>query len=235
MAMLGRPVVEWNSRPHIKKGTDMDKRILVSCGCSVLLLGWITLAIVSAQPVDKRTFFTFSAPVAVPGVTLPPGKYIFRIVDPTSGGKVVQVVSADGTKPYAMFFAIPAERLTPAEQPEIRFMETPEGVPPAIKTWWSPGETIGREFIYPKEQARQLAKNASSPVLTTERQTTTIEQTNTDALARISSTGQESPVKAGDKPTPSAPGGSAHEGEAAPESISIKAPRVPTRPGDKPK
>jgi hypothetical protein len=112
-------------------------------------------------------------------------------------------------------------------------METPEGVPAAIKTWWYPGETIGREFIYPKEQARRLAKNASAPVLTTQQQTTAAGQTNTDALARLSSSGQESPVKAGDKPTPSAPSGRAQEGEAAPESISIKAPKVPNQPGDK--
>ena len=209
----------------------MRNRIFVSSGYAVLLLSSFTVAILSAQPLDKRTFFTFSAPVEVPGVALPPGKYIFRIVDPNSGGRVVQVVSADGTKPFAMFFTIPAERLTPAAEPEIRFMETPEGVPPAIKTWWYPGETIGREFIYPKEQARRLAKNASAPVLTTQQQTTTAEQTNTDALARLSSTGQESPIKAGDKPSASAPSGRAQEGEAAPESISIKPPKVPIKPG----
>lgn len=213
----------------------MRNRIFLSSGYSVLLLSSFTVAILSAQPSDKRTFFTFNTPVEVPGVALPPGKYIFRIVDPTSGGKVVQVLSADGTKPYAMFFTIPAERLTPPDEPEIRFMETPEGVPPAIKTWWHPGETIGREFIYPKEQARRLAKNASAPVLTTQQQTTTAEQTNTDALARISSNGQESPVKAGDKPGASAPSGKAQEGEAAPQSISIAAPKVPMKPGDKPK
>jgi hypothetical protein len=209
--------------------------IVVGVGYSVLLLGAFTLAILSAQPLDKRTYFTFSAPVEVPGVALPPGKYMFRIVDPNSGGRVVQVVSADGTKAYAMFFTIPALRQTPADKPEIRFMETPEGVPPAIKTWWYPGETIGREFIYPKEQARRLAKNASAPVLTTQQQTTTAEQTNTDALARLSSDGQETPVKAGDQPTASVPTGKAQEGEAAPESISVKEPKVPNAPGDKPK
>jgi hypothetical protein len=210
----------------------MRKQLSVSFGSSVLL---VTMAILSAQPVDKRTFFTFSAPVEVPGVALPPGKYIFRIVDPIGAGRVVQVVSADGSKPYAMFFSIPAERPTPAVEPEIRFIETPEGVPPAIKTWWYPGETIGREFIYPKEQARRLVKNAAAPVLTTQQQTTTADQTDTDALARLSSTGQESPVKAGDKPSASAPSGRAQEGEAAPESISIKAPKAPIQPGDKPR
>jgi hypothetical protein len=211
----------------------MRNRIVAGSGYSALLLSAIAVAILSAQPSDKRTFFTFNTPVEVPGVALPPGKYIFRIVDPISGGRVVQVVSADGKKPFAMFFTIPAERPTPAEKSEIRFIETSEGAPPAVKTWWYPGETIGREFIYPKEQARRLAKTAAAPVLTTRQETTTAEQTNTDDLCRISSTGQESPVKADDKPRASTPSGKAEQGEAAPESISIQTPKVPSKSGDK--
>src|ERR1700730_14006681 len=59
----------------------------------------------SAQPVDHRTYFTFSGPVDLPVVALAPGKYLFRIANPESSGNVVQVLSADGTKSYAMFFA----------------------------------------------------------------------------------------------------------------------------------
>jgi hypothetical protein len=199
----------------------MRKTIILRCSCAVAVLGWLTVATVSAQPADKRTFFTFNVPVEVPGVALAPGKYLFRISDPESGGKVVQVLSADGTKPYAVFFAVPAERPTPAPQPEVRFMETPEGVPPAIKTWWFAGETIGREFIYPKEQAQRLAGKATEPVLTTQGQTTTADQTNKADLSRISSSGGESVVNAGSKPTPSAPRGKAQQGEAAPASIII--------------
>ena len=33
---------------------------------------------------DKRTYFTFSDAVAVPGATLPAGKYLFRLADETS-------------------------------------------------------------------------------------------------------------------------------------------------------
>jgi hypothetical protein len=212
---------------HIE-GTDMHRNMIVRCGYGVAILGWLTVAAVLAQPEDRRTFFTFSAPVEVPGVALPPGKYIFRIVNPRIGRNVVQVASADGSKSYALFFAIPAERPTPPSEPELRFMETPEGTPPAIQTWWHPGDTIGREFIYPKEQARRLAKKASAPVLTTQRDTTTAAQTNTDDLVRISSSGQESPVNPGTKPTASAPTGKAQQGEKAPQSISvIESPKAP--------
>ena len=197
----------------------MRRTIILRCGYAVAVLVWLSVATISAQPLDKRTFFTFSGPVEVPGVALAPGKYLFRIAEPETG--VVQVLSADGTKAYAQFLSIPAERPTPPSEPELRFMETAEGAPPAIQTWWHAGETIGREFIYPKEQAGRLAKNATEPVLTTQRQTATPKETTTTDLSRISSSGGESVVSAGSKPAPSAPRGKAQTGEAAPASIVI--------------
>ena len=119
--------------------------------------------------VDRRAFFTFSAPVAVPGVTLPAGKYMFRI--PTTyvqdERSIVQVLSSDGMKSYAVFFDITAKRADIPANPELRFMETAAGMPAAVKTWWYPGDSAGYEFIYPKEQARLLASGTGEPVLTT--------------------------------------------------------------------
>ena len=82
--------------------------------CAVAVFVCLMAAPVSAQPLDKRTLFTFSGPVTLPGVTLPAGQYLFRLADPNSSSKVVQVLNADGTKPYGLFFTIPAERLEPA-------------------------------------------------------------------------------------------------------------------------
>ena len=136
--------------------------------CAVTVFVCLLAAPVSAQPLDKRTLFTFSGPVALPGVTLPEGQYLFRLADPNSSSKVVQVLNADGTKPYGLFFTIAAERLEPASSPEVRFMETASGKPAAIRTWWYPGERRGYEFIFPREQARRLAMGATQPVLTTD-------------------------------------------------------------------
>jgi len=187
-----------------------------------LLVGFV-LATISAQPLDKRTFFTFSAPVKLPGLTLPPGKYLFRVADPETGGRVVQVLSADGKTLYGTFFAIPAERLDPAPAPEVRFIETPAGTPPAIKEWWNQGELIGREFIYPRQEAMLLAKSSSRPVLTTKSNTTTVEQTKNADLSRLSPNGQETNVNANDKPQASAPTGATQVGEVAPITIVIVA------------
>jgi hypothetical protein len=195
--------------------------------CAVAVFVCLMAAPVSAQPLDKRTLFTFSGPVTLPGVTLPAGQYLFRLADPNSSSKVVQVLNADGTKPYGLFFTIPAERLEPASSPEVRFMETASGTPAAIRTWWYPGERRGYEFIFPKEQARRLAMGASQPVLTTDAQTTTTEQTNTAELSRVGSTGQEADVSASAAPTAAMPTGTTQEGQIASSSLSIATPSIP--------
>ena len=195
--------------------------------CAVTVSVCLMAAPVAAQPLDKRTLFTFSAPVALPGVTLPAGQYLFRLADSNTSAKVVQVLNADGTKPYGLFFAIAAERLEPASSPELRFMETASGMPAAIRTWWYPGERSGYEFIFPKEQARRLAMGASQPVLTTDAQTTTTEQTNTAELSRVGSSGQETDVNASAAPTAAAPTGTTQEGTIASSSLSIATPSIP--------
>ena len=122
--------------------------------CAVALFACLMEGTGSAQTYDKRTVFTFSGPIAVPGVTLPAGQYLFRLADPTGSRKIVDVLSADGRTSYGMYFSLPAERLEPASAPEVRFTETPAGMPAAIKSWWYPGERSGYEFIYTTDQAR---------------------------------------------------------------------------------
>ena len=200
----------------------------VRFACAVALVAGMSVATALAQTPDKRTLFTFSGPVAMPGVTLPAGQYLFRLADPNTSANVVQVLSADGTKPYGMFFSLPSERFEAASKPEVRFMETAKGMPAAIKTWWYPGETTGYEFIFPKDQARKLAHGASQPVLTTQAQTTTTEQTNTSDLARVSSTGQDTNVTADTKPTAATPTGVTQEGTIASPSIAIPNVSTPT-------
>ena len=158
--------------------------------CVFAVLAFMSTA-AHAQTVDNRTFFTFSQPVTLPGVTLPAGKYLFRIPDTTASRRVVQVLSADGMQSYAMLLSIPAQRTDVPARPEVRFMETAENMPAAIKTWWYPGNTIGREFIYPKSQARRLAQATNTTVLTTQAENVTNEQMQTAELAYVSPTGQE--------------------------------------------
>ena len=185
-----------------------------------LTLAVLTLSIGSraeAQTANYRTYFTFSAPVTLPGLTLPAGKYIFRLADPDGSRKVINVLSGDGRRSLAMLHSIPNQATKPPQDAEIRFMETDAQVPPPIKTWWYAGKTIGYEFIYPREQAVQLAKSTKDSILTTAKDTTDFK--NAD-LSRISGSGAPTAVTVAEKPAPAEARGRAQQADAAPQSSS---------------
>ena len=189
----------------------MVNKLLVASTLALLVAGMSATA--HAQTSDYRTYFTFSTPVTLPGVTLPAGRYLFRLADPTSSRKVVSVLSEDGKTSLAMLHTIPNQVLKAPNKPEIRFMETARDMPPAIKTWWYPGKAIGYEFIYPRAQALQLAKVTSAPVLTTRADTKNVV---TDDLARIDGSGVPAVVVVEDAPAPvAAASGRAQQGEVA--------------------
>jgi len=111
---------------------------------------------------DKRTLFTFSQPVALPGVTLPAGTYMFRLADPTTSRKVIQVTDQQGIQSYAMLLSMETRRNTPSADPEIRFLETPAGAPMPVSAWWYAGESLGYQFIYPKSELEALNRRAGA-------------------------------------------------------------------------
>jgi len=153
-------------------------------------------SIAQAQPEDKRTYFTFSGPIQLPGKTLPAGRYTFRIVDTTTSRKVIQVLSDDEKRPYVMANTIPDQRRDPAKDATVAFYETPAGTPAAVKSWWYPGESIGYQFIYPRAQARQIAQRTGKAVLTTKSESTKTEETKTAELTRVEATGKDTDVDA---------------------------------------
>jgi len=105
---------------------------------------------------DKRTYFTFNQSVALPGVTLPAGTYMFRLADPDTSRRVIQVSDKEGTQSYALLLTMPAYRTEAAKDSEIRFLETPAGAPRAINAWWYVGDSTGYEFMYSKQQLAEL-------------------------------------------------------------------------------
>lgn len=174
----------------------MLSRRLIVVGCAVAMLAFMAPTVASAQATaDHKTYFTFSGNVRLPGVTLPPGRYVFRFADGSSSRQVVQVVSDQGNKMYGFFMTIPARRMDYAKDAEVRFMETAAGSPPPIKSWWYPGYMTGNEFIYPRDEAIRIARATSQPVLTTKAASVTDEQLKTTAeLSYVSPTGQDTAV-----------------------------------------
>ena len=117
---------------------------------------------------NKRTFLTFSAPVQVPGATLPAGTYLFQLADPNNARHVIMVRDKDEKKIYTMFMTLPNDRLNTPHDNIVMFSETPAGVARAVKAWWYPGDRMGEEFVYPKSQATAIAKATHQSVLSSE-------------------------------------------------------------------
>jgi hypothetical protein len=187
---------------------------MVSKLVAFLTLAVLTLSIAGraeAQPSDYRTYFTFSAPVTLPGITLPAGKYIFRLADPDSSRKVINVLSGDGQRSLAMLHTIPNQAMQAPKDAEIRFMETSAQVPPPVKTWWYAGKAIGYEFIYPRQQALQLAKSTSEPILTTAQESADLG--NAD-LSRVGNNDSQAAVTVEESPAPREASGRAQQADA---------------------
>jgi hypothetical protein len=140
---------------------------IVRSVCAVTLLALAAAPAVAQTPLDKRILFTFSAPVVMPGVTLPPGTYMVHIANPTGSRHVVHLRSKDGSQVYSTFLTIPYHANERPDDPEIRFMERRGDTPHVVKAWWYPGDRTGFEPVYPRKQAELLAKTLNEPVLTT--------------------------------------------------------------------
>src|SRR4051795_11161979 len=125
----------------------------------------------SADVWNKKTKVKFSGPVQLPSahakggvVTLPGGTYIFRLNESQGNRHIVQVTNERGDHVYTTILAIPDYRLNATSKTVMYFSERPAGHPPAIKSWFYPGDNFGHRFVYPKAQAVQIAAEVHEPV-----------------------------------------------------------------------
>jgi hypothetical protein len=139
---------------------------VVSAACAAVLLA----GPLSAQELntDRTTYVTFSAPVAVPGITLPAGDYMFKLLNSQVNRNVVQIFDHDRTKLFATVMAMPAQRNEVSGDTVITFREAPASAAPAVRYWYFPGDKLGQEFAYPRPQAIQIANANKTPVLAIE-------------------------------------------------------------------
>lgn len=124
-----------------------------------------TQAAAQQTNVSERTFLTFSNTVEMPGVTLQPGTYVFKLAD-TPTRNVVQVWDQEEKDMIGQWLFVQAERPEVSDETVVMFKETPEGTMPAVQFWYFPGERIGKEFIYPKDQAERIAARTGADVRT---------------------------------------------------------------------
>src|SRR5580698_4709455 len=121
---------------------------------TVLALSLAALCVVitpraGAYTWDELTYFTFTAPVQVPGITLPAGDYVFKLADAYPNTDIVQILNTDQTKVFATILAKPDYRQKPTDETVLQFAERPAHTPQAIQAWFYPRMNYGHQFMYP--------------------------------------------------------------------------------------
>jgi hypothetical protein len=103
----------------------------------------------SASTFKKTTYLKFSGAVALPGVTLSAGEYVFELVNPDTTRDVVQVRNRERSKVYLTAITLRVDRPARAgTAATVTLGEARPGSAPSIKAWFPAGETTGYQFIY---------------------------------------------------------------------------------------
>lgn len=154
----------------------MTRLSAIAIGLSLMLVGMPTGAAAQQPDTHDRTIMTFSAAVELPGMKLEPGTYVFRLAD-TASRNVIQVLSQDEMQVLGQWLYVSAERREVTGDTVVTFREASANTTPAIQFWFYPGEKIGKEFMYPKDQGERIAQRTGVSVLTEDGRVEPNEQT----------------------------------------------------------
>ena len=97
---------------------------------------------------NRKTVVNFTGPVEIPGQVLPAGTYVFSLVTLPGTRNVVTIQNEDQTFTYATLQTINTWRSKVPDHTHFLFDERPSDRPPALATWYYPGDTRGLDFIY---------------------------------------------------------------------------------------
>lgn len=127
----------------------MVKRNLLLTAFAALILGCVLVVPTRGEVNTLSTnYLTFSGPVALPGVTLSAGTYIFERAVATNPDVVV-VRNAEGSKVFYLGSTMRASRPNGVRRGlSITFGEAARGTPPPITAWYPIGEESGHAFVY---------------------------------------------------------------------------------------
>jgi hypothetical protein len=144
----------------------MKRVTLIATAMMLALMAVFTWTAAAQQPDTRdRTIMTFSNAVELPGLRLEGGTYVFRLAD-TQLRNIIQVLDQDEKDILGQWLFVPAERQEVTGDTVVTFRETAANTTPAVQFWYYPGEKIGKEFIYPKDQAMKIAARTGVAVMT---------------------------------------------------------------------
>lgn len=148
---------------------SINKTAVIVTGCLLLALILLAPPATHGDEWNLATRFKVNTQFEVPNIILQPNTtYVIRLHDSPAERNIVQIYNQDQTKMLTMFMAISDERMEATDKTRFTFTETQPGYPLPIKEWFYPGRLRGLEFVYPKEQAMQIAQHAREPILAAE-------------------------------------------------------------------
>jgi Protein of unknown function (DUF2911) len=130
-------------------------KLYITFGLMIALVLFFELA-AHADEASESTEITFSAPIQIPGRVLPAGTYTLRRADPSASESLVEIFNADRSV-YAVLQTVATERMEPGDT-AITVAEPESGNPVFVK-WFYPGRTTGHEFVYSKQQEKEIAQD----------------------------------------------------------------------------
>jgi hypothetical protein len=189
---------------------------IISFSCAVLALVLLAPLTTHGDEWNLATRFTVNHPFEVPNMVLQQNTpYVIRLYDSPAERHVVQIYNSDQTRMLTMFMAVSDERLEPADKTLFTFIETQPGYP--------------LPFIYPKQQATEIAKHALEPVLAAN--AGDLHKLNSVTVESIGPIGTEAPVaESAANITKSESTAVVEEKPSAPEEQPSIAENAPTEP-----
>jgi hypothetical protein len=141
------------------------KRFSLAAFGAIAILGLTMLnPVLKADEYNRKTVISISQPLEVPGVVLQPGTYVMKLFNSSSDRHIVQIMNENQDQQLALTFAVAAERIRPTGKTVLTMYEGSQGAPPALRTWFYPGDTVGQEFLYPHRQAVSITERTKHAV-----------------------------------------------------------------------
>jgi hypothetical protein len=138
---------------------------------SVVMIAAFAVA-APANQWNDRTTLKFETPIMVPGATLTPGTYVFKLMDSDANRHMVQIFKTNtDTEADRQLItttqAVPVKRMDAKGDVVLKLNPTEAGAaaPAAIEAWFYPGSLYGHKFVYPEDQARDIAQRTKTLVL----------------------------------------------------------------------
>jgi hypothetical protein len=142
----------------------MRKQDIIPLVLAAVLLALSLGAGAKADDWNKKTVVTFEQDVTIPDRVLPPGTYVFKLLNSSSNRFIVQVWDQD--EMHLITTLMTVGDFYPNPNGHSYFVldvsQAEEGVPPAVVSWFFAGSDEGRDFIYKGYSTTRILESQDS-------------------------------------------------------------------------